>query len=207
MVKKRGNGEGSISKRKDGRWWGRYTVYTDRGPEQKAVYGKTRAEVAEKLTKVMSDRDSGLLFAADNLKLGEYLECWLPKIRDTVRERTWERYEQIVRVHLKPALGRLKLKNLTPTHVRGLYRQKLDAGSSPRTVQYIHTTLRKALQDAVSDGLVPRNVADGIKAPRPKKKEINPLNPTQAKAFPRCGPWGPSRSPLYLGDPLWATSG
>ena len=52
-----------------------------------------------------------------------------------------------------------------------------------RTVQYIRTTLRKALQDAVSDGLVPRNVVDGIKAPRPKKKEINPLNPTQAKAF------------------------
>jgi integrase len=67
--------------------------------------------------------------------------------------------------------------------VRGLYREKLDSGSALRTVQYIHTTLRKALRDAVSDELVPRNVADGIKAPRPKKKEINPLNPDQAKTF------------------------
>ncbi len=50
-------------------------------------------------------------------------------------------------------------------------------------LSYIHTTLRKALQDAMSDGLIPRNVADGIKAPRPKKKEINPLSPKQARAF------------------------
>jgi integrase len=91
-------------------------------------------------------------------------------LRDTVRQRTWERYEQIARVHLKPALGRVKLKNLTPTQVRGLYRSKLDAGLSPRTVQYVHTALRKALKDVVADGLVPRNATDGIKAPRPKKR-------------------------------------
>jgi integrase len=188
--KKRGNGEGSISKRKDGRWWGRYTVHTANGLKQKAVYGKTRAEVAEKLTKAMSDRDGGLVFDAGGLKLGEYLDKWLPNIKDSVRQRTWERYEQIVRVHLKPAIGRLKLKNITSTHVRGLYRQKLDAGSSPCTVQYIHTTLRKALQDAVSDGLVSRNVATGIKAPKPKKKEINPLSPNQARVFLRAAHGG-----------------
>lgn len=50
-------------------------------------------------------------------------------------------------------------------------------------MQYIHTTLRKSLQDAVTDGLIPRNVADGIKASRPKKKEINPLFPKQARMF------------------------
>jgi integrase len=57
---------------------------------------------------------------------------------------------------------------------------------SPRTVQYIHVTLHKALKDAVSDGLIPKNVADGIKPSKPKKKEINPLNPEQAKAFLRA---------------------
>ena len=50
-------------------------------------------------------------------------------------------------------------------------------------MQYIHTTLRKALQDAVSDGLIPRNVAEGIKAPKPKKKDIKPLSPEQARTF------------------------
>ena len=147
------------------------------------MYGRARQEVADKLACALSDRAQGLTFEGSSLKLGEYLDRWLPDIRDTVRQRTWERYEQIVRVHIKPALGRVKLKDLNATHARGLYREKLEGGSSPRTVQYIHTTLRKALQDAVSDGLIPRNVADGIKAPRPKKKEINPLSPEQARAF------------------------
>ncbi len=131
----------------------------------------------------MADADRGLIFDTGTLTLGSYLDQWLPSIKDTVRQRTWERYEQLIREHLKPAMGRLKLKNLTSTHCRSLYREKVDGGSSPRTVQYIHTTLRKALQDAVSDGLIPRNVADGIKAPRPKKKEINPLSPEQARTF------------------------
>jgi integrase len=131
----------------------------------------------------MADADRGLVFDAGTLTLDDYLDKWLPNIKDTVRQRTWERYEQIARIHLKPSLGRNKLKSLSPTHVRGLYRQKLDKGSSARTVQYIHTTLRKALRDAVSDGLVPRNVTDGIKAPRPEKKEINPLDSEQAKTL------------------------
>ncbi len=77
MARKRGNGEGSILKRKDGRYWGRYTVHTANGPKQKAVYGKTRAEAAEKLTKAMSDRDGGLVFDVGNLRLNGYLDRWL----------------------------------------------------------------------------------------------------------------------------------
>jgi integrase len=149
MASKRGNGEGSRPrKRPDGRWEARYTVHTSHGPKRKTLYGKTRQEVADKLARALSDHAQGLTFDAGSLKLGEYLDRWLPDIRDTVRQRTWERYEQIVRVHIKPALGRVKLKALSPTHARGLYREKLEGGSAARTVQYIRTTLRKALQDA-----------------------------------------------------------
>src|SRR5215210_8741845 len=104
---KRGNGEGSIYRRKDGRWVGQYLVYTDKGPKYKYIYGKTRQAVAGKLTKAMADRDGGLVFDTGSLTLGNYLDRWLPNIHDTVRQRTWERYEQIVRVHLKPALERV----------------------------------------------------------------------------------------------------
>src|SRR5215211_6342912 len=180
MAKKNGNGEGGITHHKgSGLYMARYTVHTPTGPKR-----KTLREVDEKLTKAKADRDTGFVFDAANLTLGNYLDRWInDSVRDTVRQRTWERYEQIVRVHIKPALGRVKLKNITPTHARALYREKLDAGLSRRTVQYIHTTLHKALKDAVSDGLVPRNVTEGIKPPRPKKKEITPLNPEQARAF------------------------
>jgi integrase len=127
---RRGNGEGSSTRRKDGLYMGRYTVQTAAGTKRKALYGKTRQEVAEKLTRAMAERDDGLVFDADNLKVGEYLERWLMDgVLDTVRPTTYERYEQIVRIHVRLALGGVKLKNLTPVHVRGLYREKLQAVS------------------------------------------------------------------------------
>ena len=86
-------------------------------------------------------------------------------------------------MHIKPALGGVKLKNLTRAHVKGLYRDRLDSGSSPRTVQYVHVTLDKALKDAVADNLIPRNVSDGLKPSRSRRHEIHSLNLEQAKAF------------------------
>jgi hypothetical protein len=68
-----------------------------------------------------------------------------------------------VRVHLKPALGRTKLESITPTHVRALYKEKLQS-RSPRTVQYVHVALHKALKQAVDDGLIPRNVTEAFGA-------------------------------------------
>jgi len=109
-------------------------VHTSEGPKRKTVYGKTRQEVADKLARALRNRTQGLTFDAGSLKLGKYLDRWLPDIRDTVRQQTWERYEQLVRVHIKPALGRVRLKDLTATHVRALYREKLDGSSSLRTV-------------------------------------------------------------------------
>jgi hypothetical protein len=70
---------------------------------------------------------------------------------------------------------------LTPAHLRGLYREKTETGLSPRTVGYIHTTIRNALEQAVKDGLVPRNVAHIVKAPRLCREEIQPLTPAQTK--------------------------
>ena len=130
----------------------------------------------------MTDADRGLIFDRPDLKLGEYLGSWLSdSVKDTVRQRTWERYESICRVHIKPTLGREKLRTLTSNHLRALYRDKLDAGLAPRTVNYIHVTLHKALNDAVSDGLVPKNVASAVKSPRPEKPEIHPLTREQAR--------------------------
>ena len=131
----------------------------------------------------MTDADRGLTFDAGGLRLGDYLDRWLnDSVRDTVRDTTFERYEQIVRMHIKPALWRVKLKNLTPTHVRGLYKEKLQS-RSPRTVQYIHVTLHKALKQAVNDGLVPRNVAEAVKPPQVRREEIHPLTPEQVNAL------------------------
>ena len=132
----------------------------------------------------MADRDGGLVFDADNQKLGAYLGRWLAdSVRDTVKATTYETYERLMRLHLVPALGRVKLKNLSPAHVRGLYREKLDSGLPPASVQRVHALLHKALKQAVNDGLIARNVTQAVKAPRQSRKEIPTLNREQARVF------------------------
>ena len=180
---KRGNGEGSITRRKDGLYVARYTVQTATGSKRKALYGKTRSEVAAKLSKALADRESGLMFDADNMTVGAYLARWLSdSVRGTVRISTFERHEQIVRAHLVTAFGRMKVKNLTPAHVRSLHREKLEDGLAPATVRKIHSTLHKALSQAVADGLIPRNAAE-VKAPRPAPDEMRPLSEAEARTF------------------------
>src|SRR5919202_6172700 len=82
-----------------------YTVYTAEGRKRKTLYAKTRAEVAGRLNKAVADRDGGLVFDAENLKLGEYMRRWLEEsVKDTVKDTTYERYEQIIRKHIIPIL-------------------------------------------------------------------------------------------------------
>ena len=170
-----------ITKRKDGRYMARYTVHTPDGPKRKVIYDRKYKEVEKQLNEAR-----GITYDAGNITVGEYLTEWVSdsdSARDTVRQRTYERYESIVRVHLAPALGRVKLKALTPAHVRGLYREKLDSGLSPRSVLHIHRTLSKALKQATDDGLIPRNVAAPVKPPRPRREEIRLLNHQQVQAL------------------------
>lgn len=183
MSRKRGNGEGSIYRRKDGRWVGQYLVYTAEGPKYRYLYGKTRRQVDEKLTKAKAERDGGLIFDAGKMSVGGYLDRWLSdSVKSTVRVSTYDRHEENVRLHIKPSLGRLALKKLTPAHVQSLIAAKLETGLAPATVGKIHSTLRKALSGAVSDGIVPRNVAS-VKTPRPTPDEIQPLSDDEARTF------------------------
>ena len=161
---------------------GRYTVYTANGPKQKAIYGKTRAEVAEKLTKAIADRDGGLYFDAENLTVSEYMKRWLNNsVRGSVRASTHASYERQVRRYIEPAIGPMKLKKLTPAHVQGMYRSMLDSGLSTRTVQYSHAVLRRAMKQAVRWGMIPRNPCDDTDPPKLQRKEIRPLDREQTR--------------------------
>ena len=183
-TKQSGNGTGTIYPRrnKDGKITGCRGSYFTADGRRRYVSAKTKTEARRALRQAMADADRGLIFDADNLKVADYLDRWLAdSVSDTVKATTFERYEQIARLHLKPALGRVKLKALTPAHVRVLYREKLEAGSSARTVRYIHTTLHKALKQAVMDGLIPRNATEAVKPPQPSREEMRPLTPDQAK--------------------------
>ena len=183
---KRGNGEGSIYRRKNGTWAAQYTVWTSEGRTRRSVSGKTRAEVSRKLAEALANRNGGLVYDAGKLTLGQYLDRWLAdSVKGTVKEATYANYSYITHVHISPALGRLKLKSLTSAHVRTFYGEKARSGLSAATVKKMHVVLRKALSQAVSDGLIPRNAAQGVKLPRVSAPgdEINPLNSEESAAF------------------------
>src|ERR687886_1450223 len=108
---KKANGEGSIYEHKrNGKkvgYRGAYTVYTSEGSKRRYVTGKTREEVRQKLIRAMADRDSGLIFDAGNLTVGEYLTRWLKhSVKGTVRRSTFEVHRHMIEPHIVPALGR-----------------------------------------------------------------------------------------------------
>ncbi len=187
-MSKNGNGEGSIYPHKrNGKkvgYRGAYVVHTAAGPKRRYVTGKTRDEVHDKLIEALGNRAQGLVFDAGSITVGEYLQRWLKdSVRGTVRTSTYEVHRHMIEPHIVPALGPIKLKDLSPVHVRGLYREKLDSGLSSATVHKMHSVLRKALKQAVLDRLIPRNVCEAVKPPKIERKEIIPLNREQANAL------------------------
>jgi integrase len=193
---KRGNGEGSIYPHKRGGvkvgYRGSYWVDTAEGPKRRYITGETREDVAEKLAKAISDRADGLVFDAGSTTTGEYLTRWLSdSVRGTVQGSTYRSYGRVVDGHLVPGVGRVKLAKLRPDHIRRLYRSMLDAGKATRTVQYAHTLLKRALAQAVMDGLIPRNAAEAVRPPKLKRDEIQPLNADQVRALLDASPSAP----------------
>ncbi len=187
MPKGRANGEGTIYQRKDGRWSGQYWVDTPRGSERRTFYGKTEEQVRKKLAKAIAERDVGVHFDAGGMSFGELLDYWLKSfVKARVKPRTYENYEYVVRMHLRPALGSVKLDKLRPTHLQNLYATKFAMGLSPRTVELIHTIAKAALKRAVRWEFVYRNVADSAEPPKVRKKEINVLKLPQVQTFLRA---------------------
>ena len=177
---------------KDGRYVARYTIHNPDGTTtRKSIYGRRYKEVLKKLNEARANVDKGLVFDSDNLKLAEWLDSWLDDVlrplvgAGKLAHSTYVRYRGIVNNHLKPALGRRKLRDLTRAEVRRFYNEK-GKELSPRSVDYIHVTLQKALSQAVRDDLIPRNVASGER-PRSShqrgSEEAKALSPAQVKAL------------------------
>lgn len=180
---KRGHNEGSIYRRKDGRWAGAVTTgYDAMGrPKRRTVYGRTRQEVAEKLTELLAKHQRGILTDPTAETVGEYLERWIRDVlKHSARPLTVETYTNRIRKHVIPEVGHLKLSRLTPAHLQALYSKKLDEGLAPATVQYIHAVLHRALGQAVKWNLLARNICDAVSRPNNPRKAMRVLDAEQA---------------------------
>jgi integrase len=176
-MSKRANGEGSIYRRKDGRYCAAALVAGRRC----AVYGRTRDEVAHKLTALLTAQQDGAAIPEGGATIATFFAGWLQGTQSTLRPRTWERYEQLVRCHLVPALGRTRLTRLQPDQLHRLYQDTLAAGSSPATVRQLHAVVHRGLSQAVRWNRVARNVAGLVDAPRVRRKEMAVLDADQVR--------------------------
>ena len=133
---------------------------------------------------MLSDIQRGLPVVYEKQSVGAYLDWWLENVaKSTVRPSTWTSYEELVRLHLRPAFEKIALSKLTTQHVRSFLTERLITGLSTRRVQYLHAVLRASLNTAFRDQLVIRNVAAIVKPPRVIGKEVQPLTPEQARRF------------------------
>jgi len=179
VAKKNANGEGSRPrKRPDGRWEGRYWSEGKR----RSIYGKSRKEVADKLAEAFAD-DGVVVFVSSNITVAEFLAQYEDAVKHTMKRRSFETYQSIAKVHLLPAFGNHKLKDLRREQVQRMYSLKCDGGLSAARVRRIHGVLSSALNHAVRWGLIEHNVCKEVFSPKVPTPEIRPLNRDEARRF------------------------
>jgi integrase len=184
-MSKRGNNEGSIFKRIDGRWCAVVTVgYANGKIQRKYVYAKDAKGVRIKQKEIERNMERGIPVFTERQTVQQFLERWLEDcVKPTKVPSTYKSYAGHVRHHFVPSLGRIQLTNLTAQHVQRFLKEKLASGLSPRTVQYLRSTLHIALHQAMKWDLVHRNVVSMTEAPRVPRFEITPFTPEQARVF------------------------
>lgn len=155
----------------------------------------TRREAEVARAKLVNDLHTGSYVTPDRLTFSEWVrESWLPTIESQVKPSTFDSYQRNMKLHVLPAIGARSLQQLTAPMLNGLYGQLMARSGchgrplSAKTVRYIHTIVHKSLSDAVDAGIVPNNVADRAKPPRPDRRSSSEI---------QC--WGPEELARFLG--------
>ena len=185
--RQRANGEGAISNREDGRKDVELTVHGLFGTKRLRTTKKNRTEALAWIDQMKREHANGA-FDLDTKKLtvGQYLDTWLhDSVKGRVARHTFVDYEGKVRLHLKPAIGHLRLQELTTAHLQALYSHKLDEGVGVRTINITHATISKALGEAEAQDLVRKNVAKAAKPPQQEHNEPDIMAVEEARHFLR----------------------
>ena len=201
MAKKRANGEGSIRKRKDGRWEGFYTAAYDAvtGKQKiKNVLGKTQTEVKEKLKKAIADSQRLDMNRSGTHTVKSWVKMWYEVYAEPrLREKTKDYYLNYIDNHIIPELGDIKLDKLTTIRIQKFYNdlqkngrvqrykhiELKDKELSVRVVRGIHTLLNNCLEQAVAERLILVNPAKGCKLPKLEKREMKVLPEEKIKPY------------------------
>lgn len=182
------NNTGSIRQRADGRWEGRITLGVNPGtgkPVRKSIYGATQKEVRQKMQKILVEVDEGVYTQPSKLTVKQWLEIWIEDYTGDVKQSTVSRYKSDLDNHIIPALGAVKLSDLTSSMVQKLYNnlQKKKKPLSAKSVRNFHGVFHQALKQAVKLKYIRSNPTEDCTLPRVEKKEIKPLDAPEIKIF------------------------
>ena len=163
MPKRRGQGEGSIYKMKDGRWRAAISAgYRNGKPWRKVHTAATRGEVQEKLKRALADQQMGLPFVGEKETVGKFLKHWIDHVASSrVRPSTLQSYRWITEKHLIPGLGRYPLAKLWPQDIQAFLNERLKYGRQPHPER-----VQKAGGRFETGGDHPQNLEDKSLAPR-----------------------------------------
>lgn len=197
---RRGNGEGSVFERSDGRWAATISVgRSENGRlKRRTVYAKTKREVLDKLAQLSHQKTSGTLPEPNAATVAEYLRDWLKNTaKPLIRASTHANYTNSLERHVIPVIGGVRLVKLTPAHVQGLYAALQERGLKPKTIRTSHMILRKALGLAVKWRFIMRDPSQDVKPPAFEHKEMQVLDAQQCREFLKAAE-GDRLHALYL---------
>lgn len=180
----RSNGQGSVYRRRDGRYEAAIFVPTSDGTRKRIrLYDATRAGAEAKLVAARTKASQGILVPSADQRLAEYLDYWLRIAKQTRKPTTYISYESLVRIYLKPGLGTKRLTQLSVPDVQRHLDAQVAAGCGARTVQKQRTVLSAALARAQREELIVRNVARLVEVPESNRQRITPWTVAQLAAF------------------------
>lgn len=177
---RRASGEGTIGKRKDGRYYGSVRL----GGKYRWCYGKTRKEVAEKLKALQQKHKQGISLSTDKMTVAAFMERWLSEVVQRKNKySTYTSYRQVVYTHITPHLGKVLLTALQPDRIQALINQLTEAQKAPRTIRNVRAVLRKALNQAVRWRYLTFNAAALVELPRIEHYTVQPFTKEEARQF------------------------
>jgi integrase len=170
-------GEGSVYKRKDGRW---VAQWKDAQGKTKYLYRRSKTEAKQALRQALKDRDEGIV-PVGNTTLNNLLDSWLEDLEGAVSRRTFENRECVIRVHIRAGIGLERLSKLSHKDFAKLYRNKVAGGLKPSSVKRIHALLKQAFGDAVRRRYITHNPLSEVRPPREVRDEKQILSPDQVR--------------------------
>ncbi len=172
-------------------WEARITVGHDPGTGkqiQRSFSGKTQKEVREKMQAAAVAVNEGTYHEPSKMTVAQWMDIWVADYLNGVKPYTIVSYTGIIRNHIKPALGAIRLEALNAHTIQRFYNSlskpnKDRPALSPKTIKNVHGILHKALGQSVKIGYIHFNPADACTLPRMVKKELQVLDEVQIKAF------------------------